>query len=193
MQPEDNHLSIPPEFESSPWIQQLVSILKEQVQRIQEQTQRIQEQAEEISALKKTVQEQFTIFNHAACWVHMERPLRKLKVTSRKAEKELAQVREAIWTLYDKVKEASRTQSNKEEVQDLYDELISMRSISPEENKVIASFAENREEMLKALDHPGLPLHNNDSERDIRGVAKRRNISGSTKSEEGKAFRNILV
>ena len=51
MQPEDNHLSIPPEFESSPWIQQLVSILKEQVQRIQEQ-------AEEISALKKTVQEQ---------------------------------------------------------------------------------------------------------------------------------------
>ena len=58
MQPEDNHLSIPPEFESSPWIQQLVSILKEQVQRIQEQTQRIQEQAEEISALKKTVQEQ---------------------------------------------------------------------------------------------------------------------------------------
>lgn len=47
--------------------------------------------------------------------------------------------------------------------------------------------------MLKALDHPGLPLHNNDSERDIRGVAKRRNISGTTKSEEGRKFRDGLL
>ena len=46
--------------------------------------------------------------------------------------------------------------------------------------------------MLKALDHPGLPLHNNDSERDIRGVAKRRNISGSTKSDLGRKFRDGL-
>lgn len=49
-----------------------------------------------------------------------------------------------------------------------------------------------REEMLKALDHPGLPLHNNDSKRDIRGVAKRRNISGSTKSDLGRKFRDGL-
>jgi len=60
-------------------------------------------------------------------------------------------------------------------------------------NEVITSFAQYREEMLKALDHPGLPLHNNDSERDIRCIAKRRNISGSTKSEEGKAFRDGLM
>ena len=47
--------------------------------------------------------------------------------------------------------------------------------------------------MLKALDHPGLPLHNNDSERDIRPVAKRRNISGSTKSDLGRKFRDGLM
>ncbi len=47
--------------------------------------------------------------------------------------------------------------------------------------------------MLKALDHPGLPLHNNDSEQDIRGVAKRRNISGTTKSVEGRQFRDGLL
>ncbi len=68
-----------------------------------------------------------------------------------------------------------------------------MRSMSPGINEVIASFAKYREEMLKALEHPRLPLHNNDSERDIRGVAKRRNISGSTKSEEGKIFRDGLM
>ncbi len=60
-------------------------------------------------------------------------------------------------------------------------------------NEVIASFSKYREEMLKALDHPGLPLHNNDSEQDIRGVAKRRNISGTTKSVEGRQFRDGLL
>jgi hypothetical protein len=136
---------------------------------------------------------QFAIFNHAGCWVHMERPLRKLKVASPEAEKDLGQVRKAIWNLYDKVKEAARNQIGKEEVHKLYEELTTIQSISPGVNKVIASFKEYREEMLKALDHPDLPLHNNDSERDIRGVAKRRNISGSTKSEEGKAFRDGLM
>lgn len=136
---------------------------------------------------------QFAIFNHAACWVHMERPLRKLKVCSPEAEQELASVRKAIWNLYDKVKESSHSQTGKEEVNQLYDQLVAIQISSPSANAVIASFAKYREEMLKALDHPYLPLHNNDSERDIRGVAKRRNISGSTKSEEGKAFRDGLT
>jgi hypothetical protein len=136
---------------------------------------------------------QFAIFNHAGCWVHMERPLRKLKVSTPEAENELTQVREAIWNLYDKVKEAASTQTGKEEVHRLYDQLVAMRSVSPGVNEVITSFAKYREEMLKALDHPSLPLHNNDSERDIRSVAKRRNISGSTKSEEGRAFRDGLM
>ena len=109
------------------------------------------------------------------------------------AEKELGQVRDAIWDLYEKLKEAALTQTGKEEVHRLYDRLIAMNSISPGINEVIASFAQYRDEMLKALDHPGLPLHNNDSERDIRGVAKRRNISGSTKSEEGRIFRDGLM
>lgn len=136
---------------------------------------------------------QFAVFNHAGCWVHMERPLRKLKVSSPEAEKELSQVREAIWNLYDKVKEAACKRIGREEVYQLYDQLVAMRSMSPSVNEVIASFAKYREEMLKALDCPNLPLHNNDSERDIRGVAKRRNISGSTKSEEGKMFRDGLI
>ena len=135
---------------------------------------------------------QFAVFNHAACWVHMERPLRKLECATPEAEKELGQTRGAIWVLYEKVKEAAMTQTGKEEVHELYDQFIAMKSISPGINEVIASFAQYREEMLKALDHPSLPLHNNDSERDIRSVAKRRNISGTTKSIEGREFRDGL-
>lgn len=138
---------------------------------------------------------QFAVFNHAGCWVHMERPLRKLEVTSPEVEKELSRVRGAIWDLYDKVKDAAFTQdsNSKAEVHELYDKLTAIRSVSPQINQVITSFRNYREELLKALECPELPLHNNDSERDIRGVAKRRNISGSTKSSKGKIFRDGLL
>lgn len=136
---------------------------------------------------------QFALFDHAGCWIHLERPLRKIVCASEQAEKELQQVREAIWTLYRTLKVAALTQTKKECVHRLYDELVAMKTISPAINEVIHNFHVYRDEMLKALDHPGLPLHNNDSERDIRGVAKRRNISGSTKSEQGRTFRDSLM
>lgn len=136
---------------------------------------------------------QFALFNHAACWVHMERPLRKIICTSEQAEQELKHVRNCIWTLYDILKEAALTQVDKEKVHQLYNDLTAIKTISPEINAVIVNFATYRDEMLKSLDHPELPLHNNDSERDIRPVAKRRNISGSTKSNDGRKFRDGLM
>lgn len=136
---------------------------------------------------------QFAVFNHSACWVHMERPLRKITASSELVQKELEQVREAIWELYRKLKKSALTQTGKEEVERQYDALVSMKSISPAIMLVIENFREYRDEMLKALDYPGLPLHNNDSERDIRSFVKRRKISGSTKSEKGKEFRDGLA
>ena len=135
---------------------------------------------------------QFALFDHAGCWVHMERPLRKIICTSEHVEQELKQVRHVIWELYRKLKEASLSQAGKEDVHKQYDALVIMKTSSPDINAVIDNFSTYREEMLKALDHPSLPLHNNDSERDIRSVAKRRNISGSTKSEMGRKFRDGL-
>ena len=135
---------------------------------------------------------QFAVFNHAACWVHMERPLRKIICTSEQIEQELKQVRHAIWVLYRELKEVSISQKGKENVHKLYDALVAMKTNSAETNAVIDNFSKYREEMLRALDHPALPLHNNDRERDIRSVAKRRNISGSTKSEDGRKFRDGL-
>ncbi len=135
---------------------------------------------------------QFALFKHAACWVHMERPLRKIICSSEQVEKELSEVREAIWATYRALKQVSLEQEEKERVYELYNRLIAMKTISPEINSVIANFVAYREELLMALEHPGLPLHNNDSERDIRAVAKRRNISGSTKSDRGLKFRDGL-
>ena len=136
---------------------------------------------------------QFALFIHVACWVHMERPLRKVVCSNPRVEEELKQVRNAIWTTYQALKQAGSEKQGREHVNALYDQLISMKTSSAEINAVIDNFASYRRELLRPLDLPGLPPHNNDSERDIRAVAKRRNLSGSTKSEEGVKFRDGLL
>jgi hypothetical protein len=60
---------------------------------------------------------QFALFDHAACWVHMERPLRKIICTSDQVEQELKGVRHAIWELYRMLKEVSLSQVGNEEDQ----------------------------------------------------------------------------
>jgi Transposase IS66 family len=136
---------------------------------------------------------QFAILDHAACWVHMERPLRKLLASTPQVEAEIAEIRQAIWSLYAQVKEASISQQGKEKVLEAYDALVDKDVVSPGVREVLNRFRDYRGEMLKALEHPGLPLHNNDSERDIRGMVKFRNVSGSTKSNQGKSFRDGLM
>jgi len=43
------------------------------------------------------------------------------------------------------------------------------------------------------LDRPELPLHNNASESDIREYAKRRKVSGGTRSEPGRESRDTFL
>lgn len=136
---------------------------------------------------------QFAVLDHAGCWVHMERPLRKISASSELVKKELKLVREAIWELYRTLKESALTQMGREEIEKRYDALVIMKSTSPVVTGVIESFHEYRDEMLKVLDHPWLPLHNNASEKGITGFVKRRKISGSTKSEKGRTFRDGLA
>jgi hypothetical protein len=51
----------------------------------------------------------------------------------------------------------------------------------------------NQHELLRVLDKPYLPLHNNLSERDIRDYVKKRKISGSTRSDEGRQARDTFA
>ena len=51
----------------------------------------------------------------------------------------------------------------------------------------------NQEELLRVLQRPELPLHNNLSESDIRDHVKKRKISGSTRSESGRRCRDTFA
>ena len=136
---------------------------------------------------------QFAVLNHAACWIHMERPLRTLIASTSEVEAEITQVRQSIWALYAQVKHAIASGEGHELVNQAYDDLIATKVISDGVQKVLQDFKTYRNELLKALDYPKVPLHNNDSERDIRGLAKIRKVSGSTKSEAGLLYRDALL
>ena len=136
---------------------------------------------------------QFSILNHAGCWVHMERPLRKIPVTNPAIEEDLKGLRSVIWKTYRKLKEAVVKGSGREEVESLYDKIVSTTSSSPQITEVVRHFRDYREELLKALDYPTVPLHNNGSEQSVREMVKRRDVSGSTHSEEGQKFRDGLA
>ncbi|MBI4648258.1 MAG: transposase [Bacteroidia bacterium] len=51
----------------------------------------------------------------------------------------------------------------------------------------------NKQELLLVLNRPEIPLHNNTSEGDIREYVKKRKISGSTRSEEGRKCRDTFA
>ena len=60
-------------------------------------------------------------------------------------------------------------------------------------NQVLKQMGDNQHELLRVLDKPYLPLHNNLSERDIRDYVKKRKISGSTRSEAGRKCRDTFA
>ena len=53
-------------------------------------------------------------------------------------------------------------------------------------NHVLQHFQAKQSELLRVLERPELPLHNNCSENDLRDMVKKRKISAGTRSEAGR-------
>ncbi len=58
---------------------------------------------------------------------------------------------------------------------------------------VLKAMRDHKADLLRVLDRPEVPLHNNGSESIIRGYVKTRKISGSTRSEAGRRCRDTLA
>jgi hypothetical protein len=60
-------------------------------------------------------------------------------------------------------------------------------------NHVLQQFQANQAELLRVLERPELPLHNNRSENDLRDTVKKRKISAGTRSEAGRRCRDTFA
>jgi hypothetical protein len=138
---------------------------------------------------------QFNIFDHVLCWVHAERAVNRLIPLDDKNKKFVESARKDIWNIYHKLKEykLNPTPDMKQTINDDFDSFSKKVTGYEALDNAIKSFKENKADLLKVLDKPYLPLHNNLSERDIRDYVKKRKISGSTRSEEGRRSRDTFA
>jgi len=58
---------------------------------------------------------------------------------------------------------------------------------------VFQDIREHKADLLRVLDRPEVPLHNNGMESDIRGYVKVRKISGGTRSAAGRRCRDTFA
>lgn len=138
---------------------------------------------------------QFALSLNALCWIHAERHFRKFIPISDQIRLEMEQVRDAIWNLYFALKmyKTNPKMDQKVILSKEFDRVFTIRTSSAALNDLIDRTYANKEKLLRVLDYPYIPLHNNDSERDIREYVKRRKISGSTRNAAGRRARDTFT
>ncbi len=141
---------------------------------------------------------QFRLLEHGLCWVHAERLINKLIPLKKEHLEDLEKVQDEIWKFYQELKTYKNrtTEEQREEKARLaqrFDEIFSQSTSFETLAQVLARLKRRKAELLKVLEKPELPLHNNSSEQDIREFVKKRKISGSTRSEEGRRCRDTFA
>ena len=138
---------------------------------------------------------QFVIFVHCSCWFHIERPLPRLVPYNEEHRAAIEAARQTIWEFYQELKaykqqpEAAR----KPVLEASFDARFEQRTDYPSINAVFQDIREHKADLLRVLDRPEVPLHNNGEESDIREYVKRRKISGGTRSDEGRRCRDTFT
>jgi len=138
---------------------------------------------------------QFDVLQHALCWVHAERVFVKLVGFNDAQREALKKVRTEIWEIYAELK-AYRTapdEERKAQIDARFDKLCATKTCFVSLNLALQRMHRNKAELLLVLKRPNTPLQNNLSERDIREYVKKRKISGSTRSDEGRRCRDTFA
>jgi len=92
-----------------------------------------------------------------------------------------------------KIYKANPDPAQKSILEARFDSLVDQRTAYPNVNQVLKSMREMKADLLRVLEHPEIPLHNNAEESDIREFVKRRKISGGTRSAAGRRCRDTFA
>jgi hypothetical protein len=141
---------------------------------------------------------QFRLLEHGLCWVHAERLINKLIPFTEPQRLAVETVEDHLWQLYQDLKAYkqltdSQQQLEKAELESRFDQIFTQTTSFETLNQVLRRLHQRKAELLKVLDRPELPLHNNASEQDIREFVTKRKISGSTRSDEGRRCRDTFA
>jgi regulator of replication initiation timing len=123
----------------------------------------------------------------ALCWVHEGRPYKKLNPAIEYHVQLLDKFLTRFWVFYHQL-DAYRldpTPTERERLVDEFDQLFSTVTGYEYLDERIAKTKAKKEELLPVLDHPEIPLHNNEAELGARQQKPKQNISFGPRTAEG--------
>lgn len=129
------------------------------------------------------------------CWVHDGRHYKKLTPIVPLNINELEDFQDRYWNYYGKLLEYKEHPTSKEaeKLSAEFDELFSTIAQYDSLNDRIEKTKAKKEELLKALEYPVLPLHNNNAEQAARAEKRRQDVSLQTKTEEGTKAKDTFL
>ncbi len=139
---------------------------------------------------------QFRVGEHALCWVHAERLVHKLIPANDKQRNAIEVARRMIWWFYRALKEYKLAPSleKAERLRAQFDRIFNRsRTGYATLDSLLRRLFRLKDDLLRVLDHPHIPLHTNASENDIRVFVTKRKISGGTLSDRGRDARDVML
>lgn len=139
---------------------------------------------------------QFNLLQHGLCWVHAERGLRRLQGNTGQQRQNIAEMQDLLWQYYRQLQQYQQAPSAvaRSQLEQQFDQIFGRcYRHHATLNIVLEQLRSRKAELLRVLDCPCLPLHNNAAETDIREFVTRRKISGGTRSDAGRKARDTFV
>jgi Transposase IS66 family len=138
---------------------------------------------------------QFRVGEHALCWVHAERLIHKLIPANDKQRNAVEVARRTVWWLYRQLKDYKLAPSPKPaaELRPSFDRIFKRRTGSATLDRLLRRLLRRKDQLLRVLDRPDIPLNTNASENDIRAFVTKRKISGGTVSGRGRHARDVML
>jgi hypothetical protein len=138
---------------------------------------------------------QFDVFQHALCWIHAERHLRRIVCVTDEQHRLVCVQRQLVWWFYADLKlyKDDPTAIRRTALRQRFDRIFTRVTGFADLDEAVARTHANKDELLRVLDRPDIPLHTNSSENDVRSFVTKRRISGETRSAAGKQARDTFL
>jgi hypothetical protein len=129
----------------------------------------------------------------ALCWVHAERLIHKLDTFTDQQYAAQQRLRALVWWFYADLKACRPDPRRRAALRARFDRIFRRRTGFATLDRLLDRLSANKDELLRVLDHPEVPLHTNGSERDLRPQVIKRKISGGTRSDQGRDCRDAFL
>jgi len=135
---------------------------------------------------------------HALCWIHDARYYNKLAPGAEILVNILNTFKTQYWDFYQELLDyknltPSQQQTRKKEILLRFDQLFDKPTRYGALDKCLERTRANKEKLLRVLDFPDLPLHNNAAELAARRVVRKRDISLHTMTKWGTELRDAFL